>query len=174
MVDVKLVREFPDEVYLQPDWLLDDIITSMQNAGLLPHYGQGGDLVTAADASDLATLKTLTKDISDAQVLHGLDTGIHSAADAAMDEPAEFSSSPAEPADLAECQAILNEIKDNLTTHIANATPHRDVGGQGGVTPAGVTTTDGSNQATNETLANAIKAAFNKHAQMGYADFSIT
>jgi hypothetical protein len=148
------------------------VIDSLVNSGILPHFGQppATDLVTAAAATDLATLKTLIKDLSDTFVLHGLSTISHSAVDAALDEPAEFTSSPSEPADLAECQATNNQLKADLNTHIANATPHRGVGGQAALTVAQIATTDGIDQATNETLADALKAAYNLHAQMGAFD----
>jgi len=172
MVDTLRVRDLP-ALHEIPDWLLDPIYGLLAAAGLCPHYNNDGDTVTAADASDLATLKTLVKDCSDIQVLHGLDTGIHSAADAAMDEPAGFTSSPAEPADLAECQAINNQLKADFNTHVANLTPHRALGGEGALTVALITTADGSNQATNEALANAYKAALNRHVALGLADFLI-
>jgi hypothetical protein len=118
------------EYHLLPDWLLDPITGLLAELGFILHYNNDGTKITAAAASDLATLKTLAKACSDAQVAHGLDTGIHSAADGAFDEPAAFSSSPSEPADLAECVAILNELKVDFNAHNANATPHRGVGGR--------------------------------------------
>ncbi len=123
--------------------------------------------VTTVDATDLATLKTLILSLTNAMVSHGLDLGQHSAADANLDVPAGFVSHPAEPADLAECQATNNVLKIDLNAHLLNATPHRGVGGQGGFAPVAVSTADGSTQGTNETLVNALKAAFNLHIKSG-------
>ena len=163
MTDTKRVRNMP-ATHLVPQWISDIIQNLVTAAGICPHYNADGDSVSAADASDLATSKTLTLDIVDTFVLHGLDTGIHSAADAALDVPAEAASHPSEPADLAEVQATLNVLKTDLNTHIANATPHRGLGGEAGLTVALVTTANGSDQATCNTLANALKVAFNRHA----------
>ena len=149
----------------------NDLIDGLGEQGVLAHYDRAPEahaLVTAADASDLATSKTLTLDIVNKMVTHGASTKVHSAADAALDVPAAASSHPNEPADLAEVGATLNELKGDLNTHLANATPHRGVGGEGGHAPAQVSTSDfSSTQAEANTLANALKAAFNRHVQSG-------
>lgn len=172
MPDTKRVRKSPSFEHL-PEWLVGDYTQTLVAAGICPHYNSDGTTVTAADASDLPTLKTLVKALSDTFVAHGLDTGIHSAADVALDEPAQFTSSPSEPADLAEAQAVNNQLKADLNAHLANVTPHRGIGGEGALTVALVATADGTDQATNETLANALKAAFNRHVRMGLADFVV-
>lgn len=140
--------------------------------GVLPHYHSpfGADgtvtaLVTAANASDLATSKTLAKALADALVAHGASTDKHSAADVIA--IAAYASSPAEPANLTEVQNVLNEVKADFNTHIANATPHRGVGGAGRATIATVTTADASDQTTANALANALKAALNAHDSAG-------
>lgn len=149
-------------------------------SGLILHFDGENSQVTTADASNLATLKTLMLSLTNAFVAHGLDSqttgtggkGQHSALDAALDIPGGFSSHPAEPADLAECQAVNNQLKADFNTHQANATPHRGGGGQGGFAPTVIGTTDGSDQGTNETLANAIKAAWNIHVASGVRKFT--
>lgn len=144
-----------------------ELIDTTLSTGLVAHHDSTNTQITAPDATDLATLKTLILALTNSQVAHGLDVAQHSAADAAMDVPAGFTSHPSEPADLAECQAANNQLKADLNTHLLNATPHRGVGGQGGFSPTQIATTDGSDQATNETLANALKDAYNRHYNSG-------
>jgi hypothetical protein len=141
--------------------------------GVIPHYcspftatGAARELVSTTDASDLATSKTLAKALALALIAHGADTDAHSTADTIA--IAAWASAPAEPADLTEVQNVLNEVKADFNTHIANATPHRGVGGQGktAVTVV-ISTTDASNQGTANTLANAIKVALNAHDRAG-------
>ena len=172
MPDTKRVREIPD-LHKFPEWLLDDVITTLTNAGILPHYNSDGATVTAADASDLATSQTLTLALVDGFVAHGADTGIHSVADAALDVPAQASSHPAEPADLAEVQATLNQLKADLNTHLSNETPHRSIPVPGILAVSLVTTADATNQTTANALANALKSALNRHVGMGMADFLV-
>ncbi len=151
------------------------------SSGLIAHFdGAHAGLITTPVASDLATLKTLTLAATNAIVAHGLDSqttgdggaGQHSAVDAALDVPAGFTTHPAEPADLAECQATINQLKIDLTGHLINATPHRGGGEQGGFSPTAITTTDGSTQGTNETLLNAIVDAFHVHIKSGIRTFT--
>lgn len=155
------------------EWLTDPLVTALTAAGLLPHYSDQGATDTTTVASDLATSKTLTLSLANSFIAHGADTDIHSAADAALDLPAEFTSHPAEPADLTEVQAVLNQLKADLNTHIANATPHRGVGGEAGLTVSAVSTADATNQATANALANALQVALNRHVAMGYPDIVV-
>lgn len=140
--------------------------------GVCPHYSSPFDatgavraLITTADASDLDTSKALAKAIADALLAHAADTDQHSAASTVAN--AAYASTPELPADLTEVQNILNEAKADFNTHIANATVHRGVGGQGKATITAISTTDASNQGTANTLANAIKAAINEHDRAG-------
>ncbi len=140
--------------------------------GVVPHYSSPFDstgavrtLITSADASSLATSKTLAKEIADDLAAHAADTDKHSAASTVAN--AAYASSPAEPADLTEVQNILNEAKADFNTHIANATPHRGVTGAGKATIGTVSTADASDQDTANTLANALKAAINAHDRAG-------
>lgn len=146
---------------------------ALLSSGLISHYDGEHSLITTPDASDLATLKTLTLVLTDRIVAHGADaTSQHSVADAALDVPAGFSSHPSEPADLAECQATINQLKIDLTAHIINATPHRGGGEQAGFSVTAITTTDGSTQGTNETLINALVDAFHVHIKSGVRTFT--
>lgn len=156
----------------------NQITQALGSMGVLPHYSSPFDstgavrtLVTAADASNLATSKTLAKALADALIAHGASTDKHSAADSI--QIAAYASSPAEPADLTEVQAVLNEVKSKFNTHIANATPHRGVGGAGKATIGTVTTADATDQTTANTLANALKAALNAHDRAGAQTISV-
>lgn len=147
--------------------------------GVLPHYkpsvdgyGNPTDLITTPDASSLATSKTLAAALATALTAHGANTQAHSASSTIA--CAAWASSPAEPANLVEVQNVLNEVKADFNTHIANATPHRGIGGQGKVAqPAAISTADASDQTTANTLANAIKVALNAHARAGAETISI-
>lgn len=172
MSDTKRVREIPD-YHLLPDYVTEDLVSSLGAAGLLPHYNNDGATVTAAAATDLATSKTLAKDIADVLVAHGADTGIHSSADATLEFAAEYTSSPELPADLTEVEAILNQAKALFNTHLANATVHRGVGGAAGITVGTISTANATDQSTSNALANALKAAINRHAAMGFAPFAV-
>ncbi len=178
------VSKLPGELLPQLADAVVELIDVTLDTGVVAHFDSVATsaagvalAITSADADDLPTLKTLTLEITTAQIEHGLDSETtrapaqHSALDAALDEPAGAASYPAEPADLAECQAVLNQIKADLNTHLLNATPHRTAGGQGGFAPVPVATSDGSTQGTNETLANALKAAYNLHFKSGIKTF---
>ncbi len=164
---IKNISKLPGRLLPELAQEMVDMINNAFSNGVVAHLDSVNTQITAANATDLPTLKTLILALTNAQVAHGIDVAQHSAADAALDIPAGFVSHPAEPADLAECQAVNNVLKIDLNAHMLNATPHRGVGGQGGFAPVAVSTTDGSNQATNETLANALKAAYNLHFASG-------
>lgn len=145
-------------------------------AGLSPHHRPAttAELATLAAvpvASDLATSKTLTLALYTALYAtggHFGDTTMHDAADPIAD-PAAFSSLPAEPADLAEVGAALNEISADCKAHQASTVFHGNgIGGQGGVTPTAITTSDFSTtQGEANTLANALQAWVAIHAKQG-------
>lgn len=145
---------------------------ALLSSGIIAHFDGAHVLLTTPVASDLATLKTLTLAVTNAIVAHGINLAQHSAADAALDVPAGFTSHPSEPADLAECQATINQLKIDLTGHLINATPHRGGGEQAGFSVTAITTTDGSTQGTNETLLNAIVDAFHIHIKSGVRTFT--
>lgn len=142
-------------------------------AGLLPHHRSAVDsvIITTADASDLATSKTLTLTLYNALYVaggHFGDVSAHDAADPIAD-PAAFTSAPAEPADLAEVGATLNEIKADCIAHQASVVFHANgIGGEGGLALTVITTADFATlQAEANTLANALKAWFNLHGKLG-------
>ncbi len=153
--------------------VLNEVVQALGAEGALPHYrpsrdgaGLPTDLVTAAAAADLGTSKTLAAALATALTAHGADTEAHSSAD--VIPIAAWASSPAEPANLTEVQNVLNEVKADFNTHIANATPHRPLGGQGRLAvAAAISTADASDQTTANTLANVLKAAINAHARAG-------
>ncbi len=144
-------------------------------AGLSPHHRPAttAELATISAvpvASDLATSKTLCL----AFFVAFYDTGGHAGDDTMHDavdpiaDPAAFTSLPAEPADLAEVQATANEMKVDIIAHQASIVFHANgIGGQGAVTPTVFATTDGSNQATTNTLLNALQAWLLLHAKQG-------
>lgn len=145
-------------------------------AGLSPHHRPATDaelatLAAVAVASDLATSKTLTLALYNALYVTGAhfgETTMHDAADPIAD-PVAFTSAPAEPADLAEVGATLNEIKADCIAHQASITFHANgIGGQGGVTPTIIATADfATTQGEANTLANALQAWVPIHAKQG-------
>ncbi len=163
----KQVSKLPGKLLPELSSTLQELVNITLSNGLVAHHDSVNTQITTADASDLTTLKTLILSVTNSMVAHGINVAQHSAADAALDVPAGFTSHPSEPADLAECQATNNQLKLDLNAHMLNATPHRGVGGQGGFAPVAVATTNGSDQTTNETLLNALKAAFNLHYNSG-------
>lgn len=118
--------------------------------------------VTSANASDLATLLTLTNEIISVGKNHLLDTGAHKASDA-VSWPA-FGAA----VDLATAQTALNLMKASYNTHIALTTKHYNADAANGIIAA-----DGSNQATCETLANEIKTDLTAHIASGLAGDTI-
>lgn len=154
----------------------NDLLDRLCDAGVIVHHEyKSADQVTAANASDLATSKTLATALALAVVAHGADTDIHTTADAALVQAAAWSSAPSEPADLAEVGAVLNELKTDINLHVLQTDHHR---GQvwGGLVTDGVlagnviaTADYTSTQGEANTLANAIKAFLNAHAKSGAA-----
>lgn len=135
--------------------LLDQIAVR-KDGKMPPHYDEPEAEITTPDASSLATSKTLAKALAVFVEAHatGATTGRHGAATTIA--IAAWSSKPNEPADLAEAQAMANEIKADINTHIAVANAHR-------WTETAIATADGSDQGTTNTLLNAIKAFLNAH-----------
>lgn len=140
--------------------------------GAAPHHrpADDADLITAANATDLATSRTLTQAIFLAlyDEAHFADVTMHDAADPIAD-PAAYTSAPGLPADLTEVQAALNEMKLDLNAHLASVTFHANGVGNAaiGLPVPVVTTADAIDQATANALANALKLMVNLHAKMG-------
>jgi hypothetical protein len=177
-----VTRNLPEEIRASLVAVVNQHTQALGTQGVLPHYSSPFDstgasltLVTTADASTSRTSKTLAAALATALTTHGADTDAHSAADVIA--CAAWASNPAEPANLTEVQSVLNEVKADFNTHIANATPHRGVGnvaGNAGKSTIGlITTADASDQSTANTLANAIKAALNNHGRMGAQTISL-
>lgn len=154
----------------------NEAVQTLADAGKCPHYAPSGALVSTADATDLGTSKTLAAALALAVVAHGADTNIHSAADV-IAQAAAWASAPAVPADLTEVQNVLNELKGDINTHAANATPHRNkwgaMGGDGVVVAYAITTADATTQGTANALANAIKAFLNNHSKAGISTIEV-
>jgi hypothetical protein len=144
----------------------DQLLGALGAAGVLPHYSSVQTQITEADSEDLATSKTLTKALADAFAAHQADTAQHSAA-GAIAAPAAWASSPDEPADLDEVEAVLNELKADFNAHLILTDIHRGYGGQGGHAAVIVSTTDATDQGSADTLANALKVAMNRHQAAG-------
>lgn len=168
-----VTRDLPGDRLAACVLVLNELTQALGSYGVLPHYrpsrdgyGTPQDLVSTPNATEINTSKTLAKALAQALVAHGADTDAHGSADAIV--IAAWASNPAEPANLAEVQAVLNEVKADFNTHIANAAPHRALGGQAKIAqPAAISTADASDQTTANTLANAIKVALNAHARAG-------
>lgn len=125
--------------------------------------GDGATLaVTAADASDLATLLTLTNQLIGIGKAHLSDTGAHKVLDA--------TSWPAFGAavDLTTAQTALNLMKATYNTHIASTTYHYNADATNGIAAA-----NASNQGTAETLANELKTDLTAHIASGLAGETI-
>lgn len=157
----KLIEGYPTAI--------NEITQALVDAGIVVHHKQD-DLISTADASSLATSKTLTKALAEWMVAHAADTDVHTSADAGVVQAAAWSSAPAEPADLAEVMAILNELKTDINTHVAQTDHHRGqpwgtVGGDGVVVAKAITTTNATDQPEANALANALKAFCNNHAK---------
>lgn len=159
-----------------PNDLTDEIQSMLEAAGINQHYGQGAQISTD-DSAGLATSKALAKALADAVFGHANDTDLHVAADATMGTAnAAYVSTPALPADLTEVQNILNEVKTEFNLHIVSTTYHRTKGGLAGQPTAAqvtVATANATDQSTSDALANALKAAYNRHVQMGFQPFVV-
>lgn len=143
--------------------------SALSNSGAFPHLTAkvGASLISADDASDLATLKALTKEICETVEAHDDDTTMHVAADTGALDVAAWTSKPAAPADLTECQACLNEIKGDWNTHRVKG-PYGTIH-TGADAYSTIDAANGSSQSTCETLANQLKARINRSLQAGYA-----
>jgi hypothetical protein len=159
---------------------INEIITSLAAAGIIVHHQyKSAQLVSTADASSLATSKTLAKALALAIQSHAVDTDVHTAADvsSAATQAAAWASAPAEPADLTEVQNVANELKTDINAHVAAAAAHRSKWGSAGVdgviTENAITTATATDQDTANALLNAIKAFYNLHIQSAASTLQI-
>lgn len=162
-------RNIPNLPHARDEGLIaatNDLITSLGNVGLLPHYSV--DLPSAMAileatpvASSLATSRVLAIAIANASLEHGLNVEAHAAVDSTLDTAAT-----AADAAIGALETALNAIKAELNTHLVNTTVHR---GLGTVTHQLVTATDatGSNQTLVNNLCNDLQTVLLKHAKTG-------
>lgn len=108
--------------------------------------------ISAANASDLATLVALCKDIRVIYALHIADSVAHKVADT-VDVVAA-----AEPSNLATAITFLNECKTDYELHRASTTYHYTADATNTIVAA-----DATDQATSQTLANELKTDINAH-----------
>lgn len=144
----------------------DEWFDAIQFQGLYPHL-DGAAGVSTADATSLATSKTLAKAIADYLAAHDDNTSLHTAADAGALTCAAYASSPAEPNDLAEVNAMAREMATDWYTHaqkVPAVHPGYDVAAIIPLTsqPAN-TDQDGTNA-----LLNTLKAAINQSVRSDY------
>lgn len=139
------------------------LISGLRATGALLHEEDGvDDVIETADASDLATSIALANALRAWWATHIADTDKHIAADSTNTTTAPVAT------DLAETQTLLNEIKTDFNAH-HDAAAYHHVGGEGGpvAAPADVTTANATDQSTANALANALKAACNRHVRSG-------
>ena len=130
--------------------------------------------VTAANATTLATSRTLTQNIwlvatthfADAIASSGANGGAHAAADSTA--IASFGDKIADDAALSDIQTALNAYKAALNVHASQSGVHAHDD-----SALVISTTDASDQSTANALANAIKSALNTHISAGMAGPSI-
>lgn len=121
-------------------------------------------LVTAADASNLATLRTLCRDLWFVATAHFGDAVAHKAKDAAND----FGDQPSATAALVDLQTWLNDAKDALEAHFTESGVHFTNDATYSITSA-----DASDQGSSNTLANELKSDLNLHIQFALPGSSI-
>lgn len=114
-------------------------------------------LVTAANATDLASLRTLGRDLYRVYSTHIGDTEAHKVADTTNVVAAGL---PATDADQTALNTFLNELKADYNAHRSQSGVHptNDSGNA-------VSSADATDAATSLTLANEIKTDLNAHIQ---------
>lgn len=139
----------------------NELVDALRALGLIQHIGLT-DVITTADASDLATVVALSNAIKAAYNAHAASTSAHDAADATN------VITSADATDQSSANTLLNEAKGDFNAHLVLSAAHgARVAGVGRVTIATVTTTNASDLATSIALANALKLAINAHFLSG-------
>lgn len=134
--------------------------------GIYPHNSAAVAGITAADATDLATSKTLAKAIADYLAAHDDDAVMHNAADTGNLACAAYASTPAEPADLAEVNAMYLEMSGDWAAHAARVPAIHD--GLDLWAPLQLLPAPGAaDQPANNRALNALKAAINMSCLSG-------
>lgn len=118
--------------------------------------GPGSVSITSANASDLATLLVLTKEIVNKTALHAASTVAHKVVDAT------FVTAVSSVVDLATAITALNAIKGFYNTHRASTTYHYNADSTNTITSA-----DATDQSSANTLANELKTDFTAHVTSG-------
>jgi hypothetical protein len=119
--------------------------------------------VSAANASDLATLLTLCAQIRAVAIAHAKDANAHKVADSTF-----LAAIPAEPTDLATAITFLNAVKAAYGTHIASTTFHYTADATNTIVAA-----NASDQATSQTLANELKTDVTAHIAAALAGHGV-
>lgn len=126
-------------------------------AGALFHLDVSDDNVTASNASDAATLLTLTNNIITVYRAH-LEDPAFIEGGALSHKVADTAPSLTIATDTASCITALNAIKADYNTHRTSTTYHYNADSTNAVTSS-----DATDQASAITLANEIKTDLNAH-----------
>lgn len=118
--------------------------------------GPGSCTITSANATDLATLLVLTKEIVNKTALHAASLVAHKVADTT------FVTLVSSVVDLASAITALNAIKGFYNTHRASTTFHYNADSTNTITSA-----DATDQSSANTLANELKTDFTAHVTSG-------
>lgn len=128
--------------------------TSVINTGHWQAPAGSALQVTAANATDLATLRTLCRDLWAVGKLHFEDALHHNAADTTN----SWGTQPAEDASLGDLQTWLNAAKSAYTAHLSQASVHFTNDATNTIAAA-----NASDQTSANTLANEMKTDLNAH-----------
>lgn len=120
--------------------------------------------VTAANASDLATLRTLCRDLWSVGRNHFTDAVAHKAADATN----VWGDQPATDAPLADLQTWLTARKTAVAAHFVQSGVHFT-----NDTTRTIASADATDLATSNTLANELKTDLNAHISAAFGGASI-
>lgn len=125
------------------------------------HYDRGEYTVTTANATDLATSLALCQSLMQAYGTHIADALAHDA----VDTTNTLAHTRASVVSLATAITAANDLKAKFNLHLAQSGVHPNNDGTNAVVAADASTTQGQLN----TLANAIKVAFNAHLADGMA-----
>lgn len=120
--------------------------------------------VTAANASSLATLRTLCRNIWSVGKAHFADDVAHAVADTTN----LWGDQPAEDASLEDLQTWLNARKASFTAHLTQSGVH-----YANDATTAIASDDATNQSTANALGNEIKGDLNAHINLALAGSSI-
>jgi hypothetical protein len=118
--------------------------------------GPGSTTITSANATDLATLLVLTKEIVAKTAAHAASTVAHKVVDAT------FVTAVSSVVDLTSAITALNAVKGFYNTHRASTTYHYTADATNATSSA-----DATDQSSANTLANELKTDFTAHVTSG-------